>query len=49
LTTDRRRDARATVARWRTLRFTYRQLTDEPLFVIATVARALGQAEAAAG
>jgi hypothetical protein len=41
---DRRRDAELARAGYRVLRFTWRQLEDEPAFVAATVAQALGAA-----
>jgi hypothetical protein len=46
---DRRRDARATAAGWRTLRFTYRQLVEGPMAVIALLAQALARGATAAG
>ena len=37
-------DAELTVAGWRVLRFTARQLRDEPMVVVAQMAAALAQA-----
>jgi very-short-patch-repair endonuclease len=45
---DRRRDAERTRAGHRTLRFTHRQIANEPRAVAATVAAALAQHRAAA-
>jgi very-short-patch-repair endonuclease len=39
---DRKRDAAHVLAGYRVLRVTWRQLTEEPLAVVATIARALG-------
>ena len=41
---DRRRDATLTAHGYRVLRFTWRQLNDEPLAVVARIAQALGSA-----
>lgn len=38
---DRKRDAALVAAGWRVIRVTWRQITDEPFTVVATVARAL--------
>ena len=40
---DRRRDAAHVAAGFVVIRFTWRQLTDEPLVVVATIAQALGR------
>ena len=40
-TRDRRRDSKLAAAGWRVLRFTYRQLLDEPLVVAVRLAQAL--------
>jgi very-short-patch-repair endonuclease len=45
---DRARDADLTARGWIVLRFTWRQITDEPLLVAARIARAIGAAAAAA-
>jgi very-short-patch-repair endonuclease len=39
---DRQRDARLVAAGFRVIRVTWRQLTEQPLAVIATIAAALG-------
>jgi very-short-patch-repair endonuclease len=39
---DRRRDQRQIAAGYRVIRITWRQLAEEPLTVVATIARALG-------
>jgi very-short-patch-repair endonuclease len=39
---DRRRDQRLTVAGWRVVRFTWRQIADEPAVVVATLRSLLG-------
>jgi very-short-patch-repair endonuclease len=39
---DRKRDAAHVLAGYRVIRITWRQLTEEPLAVVATIARALG-------
>jgi very-short-patch-repair endonuclease len=39
---DRRRDQAHIAAGYRVIRVTWRQLTEEPLLIIATIARALG-------
>ena len=41
--TDRRRDHELTAAGWKILRITWRQLTDEPEYVVATLALALAR------
>jgi len=45
---DRRRDQAHIAAGYRVIRFTWRQLNDEPLRVVAVIAMALGAARAAA-
>jgi very-short-patch-repair endonuclease len=45
---DRARDADLTARGWIVLRFTWRQITNEPLLVAARIARAIGAAAAAA-
>jgi very-short-patch-repair endonuclease len=44
---DRRRDATLTRAGYRTLRFTHRQITEEPATVAATIAAAMSDRRAA--
>jgi very-short-patch-repair endonuclease len=39
---DREKDARMMLAGYRVLRFTWRQITREPAFVVATITTALG-------
>ena len=45
---DRKRDAAHVVAGYRVIRVTWRQLTEEPLAVVAAIASALGQGGAVA-
>ncbi len=41
---DRRRDARLTAAGWRVLRFTWRQVVDDPAHVLTVLAATLARA-----